>query len=232
MTEREAAVLLALEAVRDPELDEPIPRLGFVSDVVVDGTRACVRLRLPTYFCAPNFAFLMAFDAREAILSVDGITEADVRLEDHFSSDEINGAIGRGGGVADAFGDEQAGGELDGLRSLFARKALLARQGRMCEALLRQGHTLAELAAMSVADLPDTPEADAYLQRRRALGIDASPAAAAVVRPNGEPVPEQALAQHLRMARTVRVSIEANAGMCRGLLRTRYGIEDPEEALA
>jgi hypothetical protein len=29
--------------------------------------------------------------------------------------------------------------------------------------------------------------------------------------------------EHLRFAKTVRVSIEGNAGLCRGLLETRYG---------
>jgi metal-sulfur cluster biosynthetic enzyme len=230
MSDAEAAVLRALEAVRDPELDEPLPALGFVTEVAVEGERARVRLRLPTYFCAPNFALLMVSDARRAVLGVPGIRTADIRLEDHFSATEINGAVARGGGAADAFG-EQAGGELDELRALFARKAFLARQGRMCETLLREGRTLDELAAMRVEDLPDGPETTAYLQRRLELDVDASPAAPALVRPNGEPVPPDTLERHLRMARTVRVSVEANAGLCRGLLRTRYGIPDPEEAV-
>jgi hypothetical protein len=130
----------------------------------------------------------------------------------------------------DAFG-EQAGGELDELRALFARKAFLARQGRLCEVLLREGRTRADLARMRVGDLPDIPEAGAYLQRRLELGLDVTAAAPAVVRSSGEPVPEEALERYLRIARTVRVSVEANAGMCRSLLRTRYGIEDPEEAV-
>jgi len=48
-------LLRALETVRDPELDEPITSLGFVASCAVsaDGD-AEVRLRLPTYFCAPN----------------------------------------------------------------------------------------------------------------------------------------------------------------------------------
>ncbi|MGZ4552967.1 MAG: iron-sulfur cluster assembly protein, partial [Mycobacteriaceae bacterium] len=50
-------VLAVLETVRDPELDEPITSLGFVTSCTIsaDGD-AQVRLRLPTYFCAPNFA--------------------------------------------------------------------------------------------------------------------------------------------------------------------------------
>ena len=58
-------VLAALGTVYDPELDEPITTLGFVGSCVVsaDGDVE-VRLRLPTPQCAPNFAFLMAADAR------------------------------------------------------------------------------------------------------------------------------------------------------------------------
>ena len=53
-------VLAALDAVRDPELDEPVTELGFVSSCTVSAYEDVeVRLRLPTYFCAPNFAFLM-----------------------------------------------------------------------------------------------------------------------------------------------------------------------------
>jgi hypothetical protein len=39
-----------------------------------------------------------------------------------------------------------------------------------------------------------------------------------------------AVVEHLRFAKLTRLSIEGNAGFCRGLLATRYGIEDPEEA--
>ena len=58
--DRVTAVNAALAAVLDPELDRPITDLGFVRAVSVgaDGSVEA-RLRLPTYFCAPNFAWLM-----------------------------------------------------------------------------------------------------------------------------------------------------------------------------
>src|ERR1700691_3251825 len=67
-------LLAALETVRDPELDEPVTSLGFVSSCTVsaDGD-AQVRLRLPTYFCAPNFAFLMVADAYDAVSAQAGV---------------------------------------------------------------------------------------------------------------------------------------------------------------
>jgi hypothetical protein len=62
-----ASVLRALDDVRDPELDEPLTSLGFVATCTVsEQGDAKVRLRLPTYFCAPNFAFLMVADAYDA----------------------------------------------------------------------------------------------------------------------------------------------------------------------
>jgi metal-sulfur cluster biosynthetic enzyme len=222
------AVVDALARVRDPELDEPLTDLGFISSVEVDGRRAEVRLRLPTFFCAANFAYLMVAGAREAALSVPGVEEAHVALDEHYADEEINGAVAVGGAFADAFPAE-ATGELDELRTVFARKALLVRESRVAEALTRDGSPPEALAAMRVADLPDAAETRAYLARRAELGFDTSPSAPALVRGDGRAVSAGDVARHLRVARTVRVSVEGNAGLCRGLLRTRYGIPDPEE---
>ena len=85
VTER-AQILAALDQVRDPELDEPVTALGFVSSCAVSAAGDVqVRLRLPTYFCAPNFAFLMVADAYDAVSGVDGVRHAEVILEDHFA---------------------------------------------------------------------------------------------------------------------------------------------------
>jgi metal-sulfur cluster biosynthetic enzyme len=92
-----AHVLEALGEVHDPELDEPITSLGFVSacEVSPDGD-VQVALRLPTPQCAPNFAFLMAADARAAVRRLPWVTSVTVRLEDHYTGGEINAAIRRG----------------------------------------------------------------------------------------------------------------------------------------
>ena len=60
----------ALGTVVDPELDEPITELGFVRSLVITGDDVEVHLRLPTSFCAPNFAYLMAWPACSAVVSV------------------------------------------------------------------------------------------------------------------------------------------------------------------
>ena len=74
----EQDVLAALQRVSDPELDESIVDLQFVDRVRVDGSQVELVLRLPTFWCAPNFAYLMAYDARAQVLSLPGVR--DVRV--------------------------------------------------------------------------------------------------------------------------------------------------------
>ena len=222
MTSR-AEVLDALSSVRDPELDEPVTALGFVSDLKVEGDVVSVRLRLPTYFCAANFAYLMVADAKEAALSVPGVRRADVVLEDHYASEELNTGVNSGGGFDDAFPGETEGPDLEELRTIFRRKSFLSRQEQLCRTLLLEGRSPLELAAMRLGDMPPSQDFEKYLERRRELGLDVSEDAPLVVDPDGNRVPEEAVVQHLRFAKTVRVSIEGNAGLCRGLLDVRYG---------
>jgi len=143
-----SSVLDALAEVHDPELDEPITVLGFVAscDLSPEGDVEVV-LRLPTPQCAPNFAFLMAADARRVLHRVPGIGEVTVRLQDHYTGEEINGALARGEGFMGAFPGETEDDDLEALRELFLRKALVGRQSRLCEALLAGGCTPDEIAA-------------------------------------------------------------------------------------
>jgi metal-sulfur cluster biosynthetic enzyme len=207
-----ASVLEALGTVYDPELDEPITTLGFVGSCVVsEAGDADVRLRLPTPQCAPNFAFLMAADAVAAARSVAGVRSVTVVLEDHYTGEEINEAVARGAGFDSAFPGETEG-DLDALRKLFHRKALLARQSR-----------LLSVPASTLGDLTG-PDAERCRALRRALGIDASDDAPPFVTGDGTPVPASDV-RFRRMSSLTALSLETNGGMCRDLLRIRYGEE-------
>jgi metal-sulfur cluster biosynthetic enzyme len=217
----EAAVLEALGAVYDPELDEPITALRFVSGCAVSAAGDVeVRLRLPTPQCAPNFAFLMAADARRAVGRVPGVRRVDVTLEDHYTGEEINAALARGDGFMGAFPGETSDDELESLRELFLRKALIARQARICASLMGEG---VDVVGLHVAGLPTSPEVSRCLELRHHLGLGAGPDDPAFVLPNGEPLSEAQLPRWLRAARLVRTSLEANGGICRSLLQFRYG---------
>jgi hypothetical protein len=52
-----------------------------------------------------------------------------------------------------------------------------------------------------------------------------------VVDTDGNPIPAELLEGHLRFARLTRVSIEGNAGFCRGMLATRYDLPTPTVAV-
>jgi metal-sulfur cluster biosynthetic enzyme len=220
-----AQVLGALAGVRDPELDEPLTDLGFVEAVTVDGDAVGVRLRLPTYFCAPNFAYLMVDDARAAVRALDGVRDVRVELGDHFASEEINDAVREERGFGGAFPDESEGG-LDSLRTLFQRKSFAARQGRICEELLAAGRDLGELASMRLDDLPAGADRDRCLELRATLGMPVEGDAPAFVLPRRGRADAADLERYLRITRLIRVSLEGNAGLCRSLLETRYGLEE------
>ena len=226
----EARVIAALDTVYDPELDEPITTLGFVSScVVTEAGDVSVRLRLPTPQCAPNFAFLMGADARAAVRRLPDVREVTIVLEDHYTGEEINAALGRGDDFASAFPGETAG-SLDALRELFQRKALLGRQARVCQALLEEdGATPETVLARRVADLPDTPDAVRVAALRAALGLPHDPDAPALIAGDGASLTVSDLPMWLRRAKLVSLSLEANGGMCRDLLRVRYGNTDEEE---
>jgi len=216
-------VLTALSAVRDPELDEPITSLGFVAScTVTDEGQARVRLRLPTYFCAPNFAFLMVADAYDALVAIPGVRTAEVVLEDHFASDAINAGVAAQAGFVASF-DGEAVAELGDLRAQFLRKAILAGTDLVCRPLVAAGVTPAELCAMTLGTVPRSAELDRLRQRRADLGLPAGDDALLLIDPvNGSAVAVAAVPLHLRRARVTQVNIEANASMCSGMLGFRY----------
>ena len=213
-------VLAALDSVRDPELDEPITSLGFVSSCVVSAAGDVqVRLRLPTYFCAPNFAFLMVADAYDAVSALPEVRSADIVLEDHFAADTINAGVAARAGFAVSFAGE-ALGELDELRRTFLIKAVLAGTDQVVRPL---GLGPAEVSKLTLGDMPPSVQLDRMCRRRAELGLRTDAGAPLLVDPGtGGPVTGAAVSVHLGRARLTRVGIEANTGICRGMLRHRY----------
>jgi metal-sulfur cluster biosynthetic enzyme len=214
-------VLAALDTVRDPELDRPITDLKFVGALEIEGAVVRVRLRLPTYFCAPNFAYLMVVDALDAVEAVPGVLRCEVVLDDHFASEEINAGAARRSGFRGAFPGE-ATDELEDLRRTFQRKAHLACLERACRGLIEAGWQLDGLATARLGDLPASPEATSLLRRRADLALPTSADAPLMVDEDGMVVASDQIAKRLRFAKAVRVSIDANAQYCGGLLATRY----------
>ncbi|WP_433455292.1 iron-sulfur cluster assembly protein [Streptomyces sp. CA-142005] len=220
--ERSEAVTAALATVLDPELDRPVTELGFVRSVSIDGGHVTARLRLPTYFCAPNFAWLMVEDTRRVLAALPWATEVTVVLEDHFASDEINQGVAHGREFAEAFPLLSDPDRLDELRRTFLRKGALAAQARLGRRLTERGWTACQLAGARLHDLPDRLTTT-LVRRRRALGLPADGVDPVFTDEHGHPVLAVDMEAHLRRCRTTAVGIGANTEICEGLLAARYG---------
>ena len=219
----------ALGAVVDPELDEPITDLGFVHSLTVTPAgNVKVHLRLPTSFCAPNFAYLMASDAKDVLTTLDWTRRVVVELDDHHDSAIINAGLAADAGYHGTFGHE-ADESLDELRETFRRKAHTAAMERCLTGLLRSDPARSETSVgdVTLGELPDDDARAALLDRRRGLGLSTAPDAFVLVDHDGRRYEPDAAPMALRRARSTRISIDGNAHFCRGLLRTRYGDEPP-----
>lgn len=224
----EAEILGALATVTDPELDEPITDLGFVRSVFIDDDGVTVHLRLPTAFCSPNFAYLMASDSLDALRALDETSQVRVFLDDHHDSEKINTGLAADAGYLGTFGDE-ADESLAELREVFWRKAHTAAMERAIASLLRQRPMdVEQIGQLLLRDLPEGKSKVALLRRRFAIGLSNCPNSKVLVDDQGRPVAPDAVPLRLRFARSVRISMEGNAHFCRGLLATRYAGEEPE----
>jgi metal-sulfur cluster biosynthetic enzyme len=214
----------ALGTVIDPELDESITDLGFVRSLVVTpGSNVKVHLRLPTSFCAPNFAYLMASDAKDVLTALDWTRTVVVELDDHHDSDIINAGLAADAGYRGTYGQE-AEESLDELRITFRRKAHTAAVERCLTALLRRepGRAVETLGEVRLAELPDDATTRAPAASTRGAGSAGAPGRAGAGRSRRARLPPDEVPLALRRARSTRISIEGNAHFCRGLLRTRY----------
>lgn len=219
-----AAVYRALSEVRDPEVDRPITAMGFVDAVEQRADGVHVTLRLPTYFCAPNFAYLMMADAQRAVDAVVGPGRARVALHGHFESGRLSDAMAADRSFSQTFGEEAAG-ELDELRDRFRRKTFLVRQERLCRRLEAAG--VEDLLGLTIGALPSTADTSDYLTLRRDLGIDCTPSSPLLVAADGTPVRPERLHLHRRSATVLGASFDSNGALCQSLLASRYAQPGP-----
>jgi len=235
-----SAVLERLAQVLDPELDEPILDLGFVRALRLRSGHAEVALRLPTSWCAVNFAYLMAEDVRRALLNVGGVRQVTVSLGDHCAASEIEAAVNDGRPFAEAFPGDGAG-SLEALRLTFLRKGFYGRQERLlrelraagcsieaiCTMRLREASTVNDMVVFrrpgcAPVEIGPAASLQHYLQRRAELALDCNPAAPLIVDLEGKSFSVEQLQTHYETIRTVRVALEANGSFCRALLSVQH----------
>jgi metal-sulfur cluster biosynthetic enzyme len=231
IVDRKAEVWRRLQTVTDPELDEPVTELEFVTRADVDADN-CVHIefRLPTYWCAANFSFLMADDMRNAVKELPWVADVSVVLGDHMYADKINAGLAQGLTFQATFGAE-ADGDLDELRRTFLLKAFQRRQAALLAHLIEAGRDAAGLVEMTLGELIDLEVDDAgarlrtrYLERRPIVADATSPAFASV---DGDPLQAETLSTYVRTLRRVDINAEFNSALCRGLLHARFDMETP-----
>jgi metal-sulfur cluster biosynthetic enzyme len=231
--DREAEVWRRLQTVTDPELDEPVTDLEFVTRAEVDADN-CVRIefRLPTYWCAANFSFLMADDMRNAVKTLPWVADVSVVLGEHMYADKINAGLARGLTFQETFGAE-ADGDLDELRRTFLLKSFQRRQAALLAHLIEAGHDAAKLIEMTLDELVDLEVDDAgarirtrYLERPPVVA-DATTTSRAFVDAAGGPLQAETLPTYIRALRRVDINAEFNSALCRGLLHARFDMETP-----
>lgn len=221
-----------LGAVTDPELDEPITDMGFVERLEVSrGGEVEIDFRLPTYWCSPNFAFLMAEGIQRAASAPAWVKGVRVRLMDHCFAERVNAAVNGTQSFESVFSELTEGADLTEVRATFREKAFLRRQEAVILGLKAMGWTHGQIAAMTLAELDaqnlgQQAEAAAQRPRYREIliedGLACLPDDPAFVTWHGDAIPVEGMGDHLMRLRSLRINMEFNGAMCRGLAAARY----------
>ncbi|MGM0604528.1 MAG: metal-sulfur cluster assembly factor [Halobacteriota archaeon] len=234
----ESAIRRAVGSVTDPELDESIVELGYVDHIEVDGGSVTLSFTLPTAWCSPAFAWMMATDARDAIEALSGVERARIVLRDHVHEREITTGINDRASFAETFPD--ADGGVESVRETLEHKARLARQYDAVEALLDAGVTPEQVCSLRETDLDrsladgrvgvrpntdgigicvDADPIERYLEKATATGcLDDGPLFRS---PEGEPIePDRFDVLHNR-TRLAAVNMSGQGGVCAALNESR-----------
>jgi metal-sulfur cluster biosynthetic enzyme len=231
MAERLDQIWQRLDLVMDPELDEAVTDLGFVEAVSVDPDGGVdVAFRLPTYWCSPNFAFLMAEGIRREIEVLPWVAKARVQIQDHMAAAEMSAAVNAGGFFSDVFNDLTKGEDLSALRHKFDLKAFQRRQEVVIRALLAEGLDVPRVIALPLADLQARRFADPEAEKQRlrylslllSKGIASAPSDLALPTCEGAALTEAGFGDYMAQLRAVRINMEFSGSMCRGLKHSRY----------
>jgi metal-sulfur cluster biosynthetic enzyme len=235
LSQQLADVWARLDLVMDPELDEPVTDMGFIEAVSVTGPTTGhnintveIAFRLPTYWCSPNFAFLMAEGIKSQVESLPWVGQAVVTLHDHMAAEEMNAVINAGGAFSDVFADLMPGENLDALREKFDQKAFQRRQEVVIKALIAQGFVADVIVGLCLADLSLIPFGDAEVTRQCGrytallLAKNLAHRAADLAFPTYQGQPIGDFQTYMGLLRSVRINMEFSGSLCRGLKRSRY----------
>lgn len=233
-----------LDRVTDPELDRSIVELDYVDEIGIGQRSVEVAFTLPTAWCSPAFAWMMAVDARDELLALAGVADVRVELRDHMHAAEINEGVNEGLAFEDAF--EDADGDVESIRHELDGKARAARQYRAVSTLLDGGATAEQVAGLARRDLAidaetgratirldgalsicvDAEPIERYLEKATETGVAREPGDPLFVTPEGEPIPIDEFETVHRRGRLAATNMSGQGHVCANLAEGRVGSAD------
>ncbi|KDE60290.1 metal-sulfur cluster biosynthetic enzyme [Halostagnicola sp. A56] len=235
-----ATVCDRLRRVTDPELDRSIVELEYVDEIEIDGPRVTVRFTLPTAWCSPAFAWMMATEARDAVEALSNVETVEIVLQEHLHETEINRGVNERRSFEASFPD--ADGGIEDVRAQLDEKARVARQYDAIEALLGVGLEPARIvslrrrdvecdksagvAAVELSDRGFTATApiepiESYLEKARETGVGTHPDDILFRTPEGEPIDPDDFELVHRRGRLAQVNMSGQGGICDALNESR-----------
>ena len=238
-----AAVRDRLDRVEDPELARSIVELDYIDAIETDGGRVEVRFTLPTAWCSPAFAWMMATDARDEVEALDWVREARIELCDHMHGAEITTGVN----ARDTFGETfpDADGGVAEVRAAIADKARVSRQREAVQTLLDAGVDPEQVVSLERADLTvvgdeahvdldglsvvvdAAPVAD-YIDRVETSGHVTEPDDTLFLTPEADPIPADRLDVVQKRSRLASVNMGGQGAVCDALHRARHGPDGPD----
>lgn len=232
------AIRARLDNVYDPELDQSIVDLEYVDEIYVDDGSVTIEFVLPTAWCSPAFAWMMATGIRDEVRALSTVTEVRVVLRDHMHDDQINRGVNEHLPFQDVF--EDATDDIEAVRRKLDRKARLARQHRAVEHLLDAGMTPEQIAELTSDDFERLDDqivvylqdgsvgvpvsADpirSYLEKAREVGVVTDPDDRLFAGRDGDPIDPDDFESVHRNARLAKTNISGQAGLCAQLHKAR-----------
>ncbi|GAB6860532.1 iron-sulfur cluster assembly protein [Haloplanus litoreus] len=235
-----------LDRVTDPELDTSIVELDYVDEIRIEGERVSVAFTLPTAWCSPAFAWMMATDARDEVASLPGVTDVRIDLREHMHETEINRGVNEGLSFGEAFPD--ADGSVAPVRAELDGKARVSRQHDATEVLLDAGLDGDQIVELTRADLAIDEEAgrarvwvrdgslavtvdaeplERYLEKARATGLLADDHPALFRTPEGDPIAPAAFETVRHRTRLAGVNMSGQGSVCDALHESRRAEDRP-----
>jgi len=239
----ESAVLERLDRVTDPELDESIVELDYIEGITIDGGHVSMTFVLPTAWCSPAFAWMMATDARDEIEALPAVDRAEIVLEEHLHETEITEGVNDRLTFEEAFPD--ADGGVESVRATLDSKARLARQYDAVEALLSAGLDGGQIVDLERSDLSleepatvsvhggsvvvpiDAEPIESYLEKAAAVGLLEDDDAALFRTPEAEPIDADEFELVHNRARLASVNMTGQGTVCDALNEARRAEDRP-----